>query len=75
MPADDVRMSNEELMLMISSLELVSTIVPAADVEDSKLVSERVAAVNRLILRLNGIASKRGLRPTSKTPTKIKRPR
>jgi hypothetical protein len=52
MPADDIRMSNDELMLMISSLELVATILPEVEIEDSKLLSERMAAVNRLTLRL-----------------------
>jgi len=71
MPADDIRMSNDELMLMISSLELVATILPAVEAEDPKLLSEKMAAVNRLTLRLTRIAFKRGLRPISIASTNI----
>jgi hypothetical protein len=62
---DDIRMSNDELMLMISSLELVATILPEAGVQHSELLLERMAAVKRLTLRLNRIAFKRGLRAIS----------
>jgi hypothetical protein len=71
MPVDDIRMSNDELMLMISSLELVATILPEVETEDSKLLSAKMAAVNRLTLRLTRIAFKRGLRPISVASTKL----
>ena len=46
MSVDDNRVSNDELTLMISSLDLAATILPEAELENPKLLSEKMAAVD-----------------------------
>ena len=75
MPAEDIRLSNDELMLMISALQLAAAIVPevAVGAKGSKLLSERMSALNKLTHRLTRIAFRRGLRPIQIASTNILR--
>ena len=61
MPHDDIKVSNEELLLIISSLELAATLIPEAADDDPKLLSEKMANVNTSMRRLMGTAIERGL--------------
>ena len=61
MPSEDIKVSNDELTLMISALELAARLLPEADV-DPKLVSAKAIAVDHLLRRLMRIALDRGLR-------------
>ena len=61
MPHDDIKVSNEELLLIISSLELAATLIPEAADDDPKLLSEKMANVNTLVRRLMRTAIERGL--------------
>lgn len=56
------KVSNQELLLLISSLELAARVMPEAEIHDPKLFSEKMLAVDALLRRLSRIAFDRGLR-------------
>jgi hypothetical protein len=60
-PRDDIDVSNEELLLMISSLELAATLIPEASDDNPELASVKMANVNVLMQRLMRIAIERRL--------------
>lgn len=57
----NVEISNGELALIISALELAATIMPEAELSDKPAVSAKMADVDRLRIRLMEIANERGL--------------
>jgi hypothetical protein len=59
MPKGDINFSNGELALMIAALELAERIMPEADIDNPKILSENMAAVQALLCRLTRAASDR----------------
>jgi hypothetical protein len=63
-PHDDIKVSNDELLLIISALELAATLIPEALDDDPKLLSEKMTNVDSLMRRLMRIAIERDLPST-----------